>query len=71
MFISKFHSKRLENPNWKMTSLDSFIESLIQEQDKLIQMGVLKASKNQALLVGETNNMQEKGKHKGKDKRNT
>ena len=33
-------------------------------------MGALKASKNQALLAGETKSVQAKGKHKGKDKNN-
>ena len=40
------------------------------EQDKLIQMGSLKASIKQALLVGETKNAQEKGKQKGKENKN-
>ena len=52
-----------------MPSLDSFTDSLIQEQDKLIQMGDLKALKNQALLDGETKNAQEKGKQKGNEKK--
>ena len=34
-------------------------------------MGVLKTSKNQVLLAGETKNAQEKGKWKGKEKRYT
>ena len=70
VFISTFHSRRLTNPNWIIPSLDSFMESPIQECDNLIHMGALKSSKNQALLVGETKNVQEKGKRKGKDKRN-
>ena len=37
----------------------------------MIQMGVVKASKNQALLVGETKNVKAKGKQKGKEKRST
>ena len=36
----------------------------------MIQMGALRDSKYQALLVGETKNVKEKGKQKGKDKRN-
>ena len=56
VFISTFHFGRLENPNWKIPSLYSFIESLIKEQDKLIHIGDLKASKNQDLLFGETKN---------------
>ena len=70
MFVSTFHSIILKNPNWRNPSLNSFLESLIQEQDKLIQMGVIRASTNQALLVGETNNAEARRKQKGKDKRN-
>ena len=53
-----------------MSSLDAFTEFLIQEQDKLIYMGGLRASKNQDLVYGETNNAQENGKNKGKEKKN-
>ena len=53
-----------------MSSLESFTESLMQEQDKMIQMGSLKACKNHVLLAGETKNAQAKGKHKGKEKKN-
>ena len=53
-----------------MSSLDAFTKFLIQEQYKLIQTGGLRASKNQDLVDGETNNAQEKGKNKGKDKNN-
>ena len=67
VFVSTFHSGRASIPNWKMTSLDGFSESLIQEQDKLVQMGVLQTSKNQALLMSDSTNAQAKGKHKGKE----
>ena len=54
-----------------MPSLDAFIESLIQEKDKLIQMGALRASPNQALLASETRNAQARSTQKGKEKINT
>ena len=54
-----------------MPYLDYFSESLIQEQDKLVQMGVIQTSKNQALSVGDSNNVQARGKHKGKETKNT
>ena len=54
-----------------MPSLDVFIESLIQEQDKLIQMGALKSSINHDILDRESNNTSSKGKKNGKDKKNT
>ena len=66
-FIFTFHSYRASIPNWKIPSLDVFFESLIQEQDKLVQMGVLQTSKNQALLMLDSNNVQDKGKQKGKE----
>ena len=50
-----------------MLSLDSFIESLIQEKEKFVQMGVHQTSKNQALLVIDSTNVESKGKHKGKE----
>ena len=50
-----------------MPSLYAFVEPVIQEQDKLVQMGVIQTSKNQALLMTGLNNAQERGKHKGKE----
>ena len=44
---------------------------LFRKLDKLIQMGSLRASTNQALLAGETKNAQARRKQKGKEKRNT
>ena len=54
-----------------MPSLDAFIVSIIQEQDKLIQMGSLRASPNQGPLPSETRNVQARRKQKGKEKKNT
>jgi hypothetical protein len=52
-----------------MPSLDTFIEALIQEQDKLIKMGVIKNSKAHALVVHDGNSSQnQKSKVKGKTK---
>ena len=49
-----FHVGRVSIPNWKIPSLDTFVESLIQKQDKLIQMGVLvNDSNNLSLLYGD------------------
>ena len=52
-----------------MPSLDGFVESLIKDQEKMVQMGVLQTSKNQYILMADSTNVQNKGKHKGKDKR--
>ena len=54
-----------------MPSLNAFVDSLIQDQDKLVQMGVIQTSKNQALFVGDSNNAQEREKLKGKETKNT
>ena len=67
VFVSTFHSKIFSIPNWKMPSLDGFDDFLIQEHDKLVQMGVLQTSRNQALLMSDSTNVQAKGKHKGKE----
>ena len=64
-----FHSKRELFPDWKLPSLDSFSESLIKEQDKLIQMGVIKNSKDQALLVADSPKVIKRGKSKNKDQK--
>ena len=70
IFVSTFHSKIYSILNWNIFSLDDFVESLIQEKDKLVQMGVIQTSKNQALFVGDSNNAQARGKHKGKETKN-
>ena len=52
VFVSTFHSVRLTSrKNWTMPTLDAFIESLSQEQDKLINMGKINGSKAHALAV--------------------
>ena len=71
VFVSTFHSGRTSIPNWKMHVLDAFVVSLIQEKDKLAQMGVIQTSKYQALSVGDSNNAKARGKHKGKETKNT
>ena len=42
-------------------------KSLIKEQEKLIRMGVIKTSKDQALLVTDSSKAQAKGKSKKKE----
>ena len=54
-----------------MSSLDAFVESLIHEQDKLVHMGVIRKSKNQALFVGDSKNVLERGKHRGRETKET
>ena len=62
VFVSTFHFRRASIPNWKIPSLDSFAESLIHDQDKLVQMGVLQTSKNQSLSMSNLKNSQARGK---------
>ena len=50
-----------------MPSLVDFMESLTQEKDKIVQMGTIKSSKDQALVEGVSN--PSKGKNKDKDSR--
>ena len=66
VFVSKFHSVKLSTPNWKMPTLNSFIESLTQEHDKLIQMGIIRSSRDQALAAGGPKVANDKGKQKDK-----
>jgi hypothetical protein len=52
MFVSTFHLVRLTSgATWTMPSLEAFIESLTQEQNKLINMGEIKGPKAHALTV--------------------
>ena len=63
-YFSMFHFKWEIFPNWKLPSLDSFSKSLIKEKNKLIRMGVIQTSKDQALLVTDSSKVQEKGEIK-------
>ena len=52
VYVSNFHSSRcLFGTNWKMPTLAQFIESLTQEQTKLIHMGLMKDPKEHALTM--------------------
>ena len=41
VFYSTFHVRKLTTPGWKMPTLNAFIESLTNEHDKLVQMGII------------------------------
>ena len=62
VFVSTFQATRLAVPKWKMLSLNSFLDSLTKEQDKLIHMGVLNSYKfrDHALLVQGNKNVKSK-----------
>jgi hypothetical protein len=52
VFISTFHYIRFTSgATWKIPSLEDFIESLTQEQTKLINMGKIKGPKAHALTM--------------------
>ena len=59
MFASNFHPTKLTARYWKMPKITEFMESLTQEQDKLVMMGTIKPSKDQALVVLRPGNLQE------------
>jgi hypothetical protein len=69
VFVSTFHSvKFVSRVTWKMPSLEDFIESLTQEQTKLINMGKIKGPKAHALTVQDGSHQYQKSKDKDKRK---
>jgi hypothetical protein len=69
VFLSTFHLVRFTSrATWKMPSLEDFIESLTQEQNKLINMGKIKGPKAHALTMHDGSSHQYQ-KSKDKDKR--
>ena len=51
MFVSTFHATKLTSRAYKMPKLAEFMESLTQEQDKLVIMGTIKPSKTKIWLL--------------------
>ena len=49
LFDSTFHVGNLTTPGWNIPVLNAFIESLTSEHDKLVQMGIIRSSHDQAL----------------------
>ena len=62
VFMPTFHATRVVVSNWKMSSLCTLFYSLTKEQEKLIQMGALKYSKEKvhALMVQGSKNTKSK-----------
>ena len=54
VFVSTFHATKLTSQTWNIPKLAKFMESLTQEQDKLVIMGNIKHSKDQALVAGDS-----------------
>jgi hypothetical protein len=69
VFISKFHTIRFSSgPTCKMPSLEDFIESMTQEQTKLINMGTIKGPRAHVIVVHDGNQKYHKYKDKYKRK---
>ena len=66
LFVSTFHATKLTARAWKMPKLAEFMESLTQEQDKLVMMGTIKPSKDQ-YLVARDSRLDSKSKKKVKN----
>ena len=66
--MSTFYATKLAVRNWRMPSLDAFIDSLTQDKIMLIQMGTLKTSKDHILASIGSNNLNSKGNIKVKEK---
>ena len=62
VFVSTFHARKLTTPGWKIPSLNAFIESLTSQHDKLVQMGITKSSRDQALYASGPKYLKGKGK---------
>jgi hypothetical protein len=66
--VSSFQASKLTQEKWKMPPLNDFIVALTQEQAKLVQMGAIKCSKNQALVATNAPKRNGKDKEKGTSK---
>ena len=53
-----------------MPTLNAFIESLTSEHDKLVQMGIIRSSRDQALHVSRPKDLKGKGKQQKNPKIN-
>ena len=51
VFVSTFYARKITTLGWKIPSLNAFIESLTSEHDKLVEMGIIRSSHDQALYV--------------------
>ena len=64
VFVSTFQIVRITTPNWKIPTLDAFIQSLIFENDKLIQMGIIRSPKDLALIARGDKVVNDRGKQR-------
>ena len=68
IFVSTFHAGKLTILGWKMPTLNAFIESLTSEHNKLVQMGIIRFSHDQALHVLRPKYVKGKGKQQKNQK---
>ena len=69
VFVSTFHTVRFASrATQKMPSLEDFIESLTQEQTKLINIGAIKGPRAHALTLHDGRHNYQKSKDKDKQK---
>jgi len=62
IFVSSFHTHRVSmGAAYVEPTFDAFSNLLIQEEAKLIQMGIIKSSRPQALVASETKVLKESG----------
>ncbi|XP_059066095.1 uncharacterized protein LOC131857473 [Cryptomeria japonica] len=70
VFISGFHTNRISmGTAYVQPTFDAFSDLLIQEEAKLIQMGIIKTSKSQALIASEPKVQKESGNLDQKQKK--
>ena len=62
VFVSTLCAGKVTTPRWKMPTLNAFIESLNNEHDKLVQMGIIRSSRDQALHFTGPKDVKGKGK---------
>ena len=62
IFVSTFRVGKLTTHGWNMPTLNSFIESLTSEHDKLVQMGIIRSSYDQSVHVSGKKYLKGKGK---------
>jgi hypothetical protein len=70
VYVSIFHSGRyLLGSKWKIPTMEQFVDSLTHEQEKLIQMGLIKEPKAHVLTMQDgKGSSDKKSKQKGKEK---
>ena len=72
VFVSTFNATKLIARAWNIPKLAEFMESLTQEQDKLVMVGTIKPSKDQDLVAGDSkvdSKRKEKAKNQPEQKR--